>query len=121
MKGKPDTGDSEKPPQTQNEIHQMGDKKAHKIPFHPPAGQQQIKKRHIHGGGEDVVAHADFLLAQALGHGIHDGVAVEHGGKHRVQPQIPPGLGTAIEPPAQRLCRKIQHSAEGQGVEGRYF
>ena len=90
-------GDDQKPPQTENEIHQMGDEKAEKVALHPVFRKEKIQKKHIHGIGDDVVADADLLLPKAFCHGVGDAIAIQHGNQRRVQPQIPPCLPAAVK------------------------
>ena len=78
MGGQPLPGNAQEPAQTENEIYQMGHEKADKIPLHSIFGEQIIEKCHIHGGGQNVVADAGLLLFQPFGHGVGDGVAVQH-------------------------------------------
>ena len=72
-------GDAAEPAHTQQEIQQMGHQKAEKVSLHPINRQQQKKKGHIQKRCDDIIPHANPLLAQALGHGIGDGIAVEKG------------------------------------------
>ena len=88
---------------TQQKIQQMGQQKAKKVSLHPINRQQQKKKRHIQERCDDIIPHANPLLAQPLGHGIGDGVAVEKGNHYGVQLQTPPGLFVLVEPEAKGL------------------
>ena len=60
-------------------------------------------------------------MPQAFGHGIDDGVAVQHGNQRRVSPQRQSGLRTPIEPQTKRFRQKKQHPGNRQGVQKRRF
>ena len=70
----------------------MGNQKTDEIPFHSIYRQQEVQEQHIHGGSGDVVAYAGFLLPKPLGHGIGNGVAVQHWHQQRVETQGLSGL-----------------------------
>lgn len=95
----------------------MGDEKAEKVTFHSVFRQQKIQKKHIHGIGDDVVADAYFLLTQTLGHGVGDGVAVEHGNQQSVQPQPAPRFGVVVQGIAQPFGQQKFQTAEHDAVQ----
>lgn len=95
----------------------MGDKKTEKVTFHSVFRQQKIQKKHIHGIGDDVVADAYFLLPQTLGHGVGDGVAVEHGNQQSVQPQPAPRFGVVVQGIAQPFGQQKFQTAEHDAVQ----
>ena len=95
----------------------MGDEKAEKVALHPVLGQEKIQKQHIHEIGDDIVADADLLLPQPLGHGVGDGVAVEHGDEQGVQPQPAPRLGIVVQGAAQPFGQQKFQTAEHDAVQ----
>ena len=75
-------GQSSEPQQTpkaQQKIHGMGQGEADEIPGHAPAWQQEEQQDHIHGVGENIVAHSSTLLPQPLGDAVYHNIAVQHG------------------------------------------
>ena len=96
IKGDAHTCDPQKPPQAQQEVDQMGNGKAEEITIHAVSGQQQEQKENIQTGGNDVVTNAGLLLAQSLGHGIGDGISVEHGDQQGIVFQAPAGLAALV-------------------------
>ena len=112
MEGEGLSGDFQEPPQTQCEIQQMRYQKTGEIAHHAVFWKQDIEKNHIQCGGQNVVADADLLLTQALGHGICDGIAVEHGNQQGVQPQELSGIRAAIKPEAKVIGQKEHHATE---------
>ena len=95
----------------------MGDKKTEKVTSHSVFRQQKIQKKHIHGIGDDVVADAYFLLPQTFGHGVGDGVAVEHGNQQSVQPQPAPRFGVVVQGIAQPFGQQKFQTAEHDAVQ----
>ena len=95
----------------------MGDEKTEKVTFHSVFRQQKIQKKHIHGIGDDVVADAYFLLPQTFGHGVGDGVAVEHGNQQSVQPQPAPRFGVVVQGIAQPFGQQKFQTAEHDAVQ----
>ena len=57
----------------------MGHGEAEIIAGDAVPGQEEKHQSHVHGVGDDTVPGAGGLLAQSLGHGIGDEVAVKHG------------------------------------------
>ena len=84
--------------ETQKEIQSMGEKEADKIALQPPDRQQKVEPDHIQDVCQDVEPDGHVLLAQAFGHGIGNGIAVEHRGQGRKEPQKIPCLRVAVEP-----------------------
>ena len=95
----------------------MGHKKADKIPRHAVAWKQKIQKYYVQNICKDIVAHTGLLLPQSFGHGIGDGIAVEHGYQKRIEPEAESGFPAAVEPQAQKFRQQIQQPTEQHSVE----
>ena len=88
---------------TEDEIDHMGDEKAGIIPPDTENRQQEEEQRHIQRVGENIDGHGPLLLAKALGHGIGDGIAVEHGRQQSEPAQKYPCLTVLIQPQTQYI------------------
>ena len=95
----------------------MGHQKAEKVSLHPINRQQQKKKGHIQKRCDDIIPHANPLLAQPLGHGIGDGIAVEKGNHDGVKLQTSPGLFVLVEPETQGPGVQKNQPAEKHAIQ----
>ena len=80
-------GDVQKMPNGQIKVDGVGDEKAYKIPSDAVDRQQEEQHGNIQGAGKNIKPHGPLLLPQALGQGVGNGIAVEHGNQRGKQPQ----------------------------------
>ena len=90
------SGDFQQTADAEEKVDHMGNEKACKVSLDSENRQQEEKQSNIQGTGEDVDGHGPFLLPKALGHGVGNGVAVEHGGQRGEPAQKRPCLTVAV-------------------------
>ena len=103
--------------EAEQEIQQMGYKKTDKISLHPVFRQENVQKHHVHGRGENVIPDTGLLLAQSLGHGIGDGIAVQHGNEKCVALQNGSRVPAVVQPTAQPVPGQSHNAPCQQAVK----
>ena len=84
--------EAQKVADAQKKIDGMGQEEAEEISVHSQLWQKKEQQHHIQRIGENIESDGLRLLAQPLGDGIGDGIAVEHRHQRRILPQKRPRL-----------------------------